>query len=74
MAFKNLGRLVALSFLMSNVVGCSCDATPPEVDLGYARYSGTFDEVTKTTRFLGIRYAAPPTGEFTLAPLIYTTC
>ncbi|KAF8071639.1 Alpha/Beta hydrolase protein [Lyophyllum atratum] len=37
-------------------------ATVPVVDLGYARYSGTFDQTTKTTQFLGMRFAAPPTG------------
>jgi len=38
-------------------------ATAPVVDLGYAKYSGTFNETTKTTQFLGIRFAAPPTGK-----------
>lgn len=33
------------------------------VDLGYARYRGTFNETSNTTTFLGIRYAAPPIGE-----------
>ncbi|KAJ3828456.1 Alpha/Beta hydrolase protein [Lentinula raphanica] len=33
------------------------------VDLGYARYRGVFDSVNNLTNFLGIRYAAPPTGD-----------
>ncbi|KAL1675613.1 Alpha/Beta hydrolase protein [Schizophyllum commune] len=34
----------------------------PLVDLGYAKYEGIADENTGTTRFLGMRYAVPPTG------------
>ncbi|KAJ7163554.1 Alpha/Beta hydrolase protein [Mycena crocata] len=44
--------------------GASCinaDASPI-VDLGYARYQGTVDASTNFTTFLGIRYAAAPTG------------
>lgn len=38
------------------------------VNLGYATYQGTFNSSTNTTKFLGIRYAAPPVGEsFNLA-------
>lgn len=33
------------------------------VNLGYATYQGTFNSSTNTTKFLGIRYAAPPVGE-----------
>ncbi|GLB44901.1 putative type-B carboxylesterase lipase family protein [Lyophyllum shimeji] len=40
----------------------------PVVDLGYAQYSGTFNETTKTTEFLGIRFAAPPTGTLRWQP------
>ena len=35
----------------------------PIVDLGYAAYEGSFDPVSNVTQFLGVRYAAPPTGE-----------
>ncbi|KAI5890824.1 alpha/beta-hydrolase [Schizophyllum commune H4-8] len=35
----------------------------PIIDLGYATYEGAFDPVSNVTRFLGVRYAAPPTGE-----------
>ncbi|KAK0482569.1 Alpha/Beta hydrolase protein [Armillaria novae-zelandiae] len=35
----------------------------PVIDLGYARYRGTFDLAgSNNTQFLGIRFAAPPTG------------
>ncbi|KAL1726993.1 Alpha/Beta hydrolase protein [Schizophyllum commune] len=40
----------------------------PVVDLGYARYEGIYDESTNTNRFLGIRYAAPPTGSLRWRP------
>ncbi|KAG5350895.1 hypothetical protein C0989_008867 [Termitomyces sp. Mn162] len=36
--------------------------TAQVVDLGYASYQGTFNATTGNTVFLGIRYAAPPTG------------
>ncbi|KAE9396304.1 hypothetical protein BT96DRAFT_996905 [Gymnopus androsaceus JB14] len=37
-------------------------AFAPVVDLGYARYQGTIDPLTQNWNFLGIRYAAEPTG------------
>ena len=33
------------------------------VDLGYAKYAGVVNETSQNTYFLGIRYAAPPTGK-----------
>ncbi|RXW25552.1 hypothetical protein EST38_g373 [Candolleomyces aberdarensis] len=36
---------------------------PPTVDLGYARYQGVSNAATGNTEFLGVRYAAPPTGQ-----------
>jgi hypothetical protein len=35
----------------------------PIVDLGYAQYQGTVNTANNVTHFLGIRYAAPPSGE-----------
>ncbi|KAL0945392.1 hypothetical protein HGRIS_000886 [Hohenbuehelia grisea] len=32
------------------------------VDLGYAKYQGFFNETSKVTNFLGVRYAQEPTG------------
>lgn len=34
----------------------------PIVNLGYAQYAGVIDTTTGNTEFLGMRYAAPPTG------------
>ena len=36
---------------------------PPIVDLGYAQYQGVSNSESGNTEFLGIRYAAPPTGK-----------
>ncbi|KAI1812597.1 carboxylesterase family protein [Poronia punctata] len=38
-------------------------ASPPVVDLGYARYQGVYDSAKDQNVFRGIRFAAPPTGE-----------
>ena len=43
----------------------------PLVDLGYAKYEGVADETTGTTRFLGMRYAVPPTGQFIRAIFLH---
>lgn len=37
-------------------------AAPPQVNLGYSIYSGTFDPNTNINTFWGIRYAAAPVG------------
>ncbi|KAF8344962.1 alpha beta-hydrolase [Amanita rubescens] len=34
----------------------------PIVDLGYAKYAGVINPTTGNSEFLGMRYAAPPTG------------
>jgi hypothetical protein len=34
----------------------------PVVDVGYARYRGAFNSASNVTSFLGMRFAAPPTG------------
>lgn len=36
--------------------------TAPIVDLGYAKYRGSMNKVTGNIEFLGVRYAAAPTG------------
>lgn len=43
----------------------------PVVDLGYAKYAGSFNATRGTTQFLGIRYAAPPTGQYWLTLIIW---
>ncbi|KAJ7442601.1 Alpha/Beta hydrolase protein [Mycena latifolia] len=49
-----------LVFLVS--VRTAYSTNTPVVDLGYAQYQGVFDADLNITSFLGIRYAAPPTG------------
>ncbi|KAJ6603567.1 alpha beta-hydrolase [Mycena vulgaris] len=39
----------------------------PIVNLGYAQYQGVVDTSTNITTFLGVRYAASPTGELRFA-------
>lgn len=48
----SLGTSVTLSFA----------ASAPIVDLGYASYQGSVNEISGNIEFLGIRFAAPPTG------------
>lgn len=40
----------------------------PEVDLGYERYQGVVNASTGLNTFLGIRFAAPPTGSMRWQP------
>ncbi|SJL12161.1 uncharacterized protein ARMOST_15582 [Armillaria ostoyae] len=53
----------ALLIILASVLQpCGAQSTPV-IDLGYARYRGTLDPAgSNNTQFLGIRFAAPPTG------------
>ncbi|KAK0463608.1 Alpha/Beta hydrolase protein [Desarmillaria tabescens] len=54
--------LTPVLILASVLLSCWAQSTPV-VDLGYAKYRGTLDPAgSNNTQFLGIRYAAPPTG------------
>ncbi|KAI3615392.1 cephalosporin esterase [Moniliophthora roreri] len=61
---KNL--VVLLSLLVAQTIASSFQPRSPQqgvtIDLGYARYQGVFDPSTDVTDFIGVRYAAPPTG------------
>ncbi|KAG1750596.1 Alpha/Beta hydrolase protein [Suillus paluster] len=60
-------NLLALSQALLALEALSSPATTesaPIIDLGYARYQGSVDTATNITSFLGIRYAAPPVGDF----------
>ncbi|KAJ7664863.1 Alpha/Beta hydrolase protein [Mycena rosella] len=59
MVLKSLAA--GLIFLTS--VGTVYSAHAPVVYLDYAQYQGVFDADLNITSFLGIRYAAPPTGK-----------
>ncbi|KAK0463613.1 Alpha/Beta hydrolase protein [Desarmillaria tabescens] len=53
---------VLLLIVASVLQPCGAQSTPV-IDLGYAKYRGTFDPArSNNTEFLGIRFAAPPTG------------
>ncbi|KAJ7695905.1 Alpha/Beta hydrolase protein [Mycena rosella] len=49
-------------FLFSVRAASSESIYAPVVDLGYAQYQGVFDADLNITSFLGMRYAAAPTG------------
>jgi len=55
-------RRFFLSSLLSTVALCAARQSTL-VDLGYARYQGSINNQTGNIEFLGIRYAAPPTGK-----------
>ncbi|KAK0496862.1 Alpha/Beta hydrolase protein [Armillaria luteobubalina] len=53
----------AILILLASVFELSWAGLTPVIDLGYARYRGTLDPAgSNNTQFLGIRFAAPPTG------------
>ena len=54
-----------LSFSLSLGQSEGGGITPQVVDLGYAKYQGV-PSAFGNTNFLGVRYAAPPTGEIPL--------
>ena len=47
----------------------SSDPSAPIVELGYAQYQGALNNSTNVTSFLGVRFAAAPTGA--TPPLIF---
>jgi len=63
-------RLTTLLFAAATTLADGCKAennlrrATPIVDLGYAKYGGTYNATTGVTSFLGIRYAASPTGQY----------
>ncbi|KAK7050015.1 hypothetical protein VNI00_005446 [Paramarasmius palmivorus] len=58
---------ILFAFLSLLVSQRQCLANPtqqgPIIDLGYARYQGVFNPTTNVTDFIGVRFAAPPTGQ-----------
>jgi cholinesterase len=52
--------------LLSITTGTKAAASGPTtvVDLGYAQYEGSLNNETGDIEFLGVRYAASPTGRF----------
>lgn len=66
-SISNLMAMLAtlwLSLCLFLHITCALNASSPVVDLGYSIYQGTFNATSNITRFLGIRYAAPPVGSY----------
>lgn len=55
-------KLGPLLLLLSYTIASKANSLV--VDLDYAQYQGVYDETTNVTNYHGIRYAAPPTGQF----------
>jgi hypothetical protein len=55
-------RLTVAAVFLASILTIAI-ASPPVVDLGYARYQGYVDSTTNNTHFLSIRYAEPPLGK-----------
>ena len=65
-----LCRIALWVLVLVNARQIVCSSENPIVDLGYAKYQGTFNSTSGVSTFLGIRYASAPTGNW--RPL-YTT-
>lgn len=61
-AFPLLLHIPLLDSFICNLSGDTVSTTT-DVDLGYAIYRGIYNETINQTNFLGIRYAASPTGK-----------
>ncbi|KAJ7461510.1 Alpha/Beta hydrolase protein [Mycena latifolia] len=62
MGLTSLKLLQGTLVLLASFRAAYYSTNTPVVDLGYAQYQGVFDADLNITSFLGIRYAAPPTG------------
>ncbi|EIW78157.1 alpha beta-hydrolase [Coniophora puteana RWD-64-598 SS2] len=56
-------RLVSFVSLLPALAVVRAQSSGPTVDLGYAIYQGAKNSSTSISSFLGIPYAAPPTGD-----------
>lgn len=57
-----LGRLVYPNLIAGRPLETASSNNAPIIDLGYAKYEGTFLDAS-VNQFLGMRYAAPPLGD-----------
>ena len=64
MVFARLAILLPVALCLAQGSSAS---NPLVVDLGYAKYQGVPNANTGNTDYLGVRYAAPPTGEYRLS-------
>ncbi|KAJ5698618.1 hypothetical protein N7462_000623 [Penicillium macrosclerotiorum] len=54
---------VAFFFIIGTCLGTSTHKVGPIIDLGYAKYQGSYNDTSGLNIFKGIRYAAPPLGK-----------
>lgn len=52
---------------LANALVTIFSTADPIVDLGYAKYQGTFNSTSGISTFLGIRYGSAPTGKYRFA-------
>lgn len=71
---RHLSLLVFLPVVLGLELLSTNPNGPPIVDLGYAQYQGASNVDTGNTEFLGIRFAAPPTGMIIVSPLRPRNC
>ena len=64
MLLQGFSLVVSLTLTFTSSAGLITRAAPPVVDLGYVQLQGATNTSTNVTSWLGIRYAAPPVGEF----------
>ncbi|KAG7095864.1 hypothetical protein E1B28_006556 [Marasmius oreades] len=60
---KRAFQQVLLATLVAGSSLSGRQTNAPIIDLGYSQYQGVFDANNNVTNFLGLRYAAAPTGE-----------
>ncbi|KAJ3852551.1 Alpha/Beta hydrolase protein [Lentinula lateritia] len=53
----------AVALLYASTLARASNSDVPVINLGYTQYQGVFDSVNNLTNYLGIRYAAPPSGD-----------
>ncbi|KAJ3754100.1 Alpha/Beta hydrolase protein [Lentinula raphanica] len=61
--FRSHVFVLLLSMLPNSIRYACANNDTPVIDLGYAKYQGEFDSARNVTNYLGVRYAAPPTGD-----------
>lgn len=70
MTLASMKHLISLTFVVSTIF-VRAEPVTPIVNLGYAMYEGAVNATSNNTEFLGMRFAAPLTGNFCHLPITY---